>query len=64
MLNKEKKYTMKEFKEIFDKAKLDVIKKDTENNKKNIDDQMTGFMLSMVALNTIGNLEKELFGEK
>ena len=64
MLNKEKKYTMKEFKEIFDKAKLEVIKKDTENNKKNIDDQMAGFMLSMVALNTIGNLEKELFGEK
>lgn len=64
MLNKEKKYTMKEFKEIFDKAKLEVIKKDTEDNKKNIDDQMAGFMLSMVALNTIGRLEKELFGEE
>ena len=64
MLNKEKKYTMKEFKEIFDKAKLEVIKKDTENNQKNIDDQMAGFMLSMVALNTIGHLEKELFREE
>lgn len=64
MLNKEKKYTMKEFKEIFDKAKLEVIKKDTEDNKKNIDDQMAGFMLSMVALKTIGRLEKELFGEE
>ena len=64
MLNKEKKYTTKEFKEIFDKAKLEVIKKDTEDNKKNMDDQMAGFVLSMVALNAIGRLEKELFGEE
>ena len=64
MLNKEKKYTIKELKEMFDKAKVEVIKKDTEDNQKNINDQMASFMLSMVAVNTIGHLEKELFGEE
>lgn len=58
-----KKYTMKEFKEMFDKVKLQVLEEETQEHQEKIDNPMAGFIMSMLSTITVKKLEEKLFGE-
>lgn len=60
MFNKDKKYTMEEFKELFDNAKVEALKKDAEKNE-GLDDPMAKMIMGMSTMSTIMLLEQELF---
>lgn len=60
MFNKDKKYTMEEFKELFDNAKVEALKKDAEKNER-LDDPMAKMIMGMSTMSTIMLLEQELF---
>ena len=63
MFNKNKKYTMEEFKEIFDNAKKKFIEEESADNKDKIDDPVAGFMMTIMGVGAITKLETMLFGE-
>lgn len=64
MLNKDKKYTMKEFEEIFNIAMQEVIKEEQEKIKEKTDDPMNGLMIGMMTTMSLGQLRTKLFGGK
>lgn len=63
MFNKNKKYTIEEFKEIFDNAKKKFIEEENADNKDKIDDPVAGFITTMLGVGAITKLEIMLFGE-
>ena len=62
MFDKNKKYTMEEFKNMFKEVEKKVIKDAIKNE--DIDDPMANMMISMVTMKTVNDIEKELFGDK
>ena len=60
--DKNKKYTMEEFKDMFEEVEKKVIE-DTIKNK-DIDDPMTNMMVSMVAMKTLNDIKTKLFNEE
>ena len=63
MFNKNIKYTMEEFKEMFDTAKKKFIEEDSADIKDKIDDPVAGFMATMMGVSAVTKLETMLFGE-
>ncbi len=64
MFKKNEKYTMEQFKEMFDNAKKNVIEKETKNNMEKLDDPMAGLMINVITIKTIDDIGKELFGDE
>ena len=62
MFNKNIKYTMEEFKEMFDTAKKKFIEEDSADIKDKIDDPVAGFMATMMGVSAVTKLETMLFG--
>ena len=62
MFKKDNKYTMEEFKKMFEDAEKEVIKDAVEN--KVIDDPMVNMMMSMVTMKATNDMKNILFGEK
>lgn len=58
-----KKYTMEQFKEMFDKAKVEAIEKSTKRASKVIEEPLMTLLVAMVATDSVMELEKNLFGE-
>lgn len=59
-----KKYTIEEFKEMFDNAKKEVLEKTMNDESKQLDEPMAKLMLSMITMSAIADLEKKLFKEE
>lgn len=59
-----KKYTMNEFRDLFNKAKLEVIEEDSKENNSKMDDPMTRLIASMLTVTAISKLENKLFKEE
>lgn len=58
---KDKKYTMEEFKNMFEEVEKKVIE-DTIKNK-DIDDPMANMMVSMVTMKALNDIKTNLFNE-
>lgn len=58
---KNKKYTMEEFKNMFEEVEKKVIE-DTIKNE-DIDDPMTNMMVSMVTMKALNDIKTKLFNE-
>ena len=58
---KNKKYTMEEFKNMFEEVEKKVIE-DTIQNK-DIDDPMANMMVSIVTMKALNDIKKNLFNE-
>ena len=59
-----KKYTIEEFKEMFNNAKKEVLEKTMNDESKQLDEPMAKLMLSMITMSAIADLEKKLFEEE
>lgn len=59
---KNKKYTMEEFKNMFEEVEKKVIE-DTIKNK-DIDDPMANMMVSMVTMKALNDIKTKLFNEE
>lgn len=60
--DKNKKYTMEEFKNMFEEVEKKVIE-DTIKNK-DIDDPMANMMVSMVTMKALNDIKTNLFDEE
>lgn len=59
-----KKYTIEEFKKMFDNAKKEVLEKTMNDESEQVDEPMAKLMLSMITMSAITDLEKKLFKEE
>ena len=58
----EKKYTMEEFKKMFDEKTMKIIKEEIEANSKATEDKMLAMMVSMQSSAVLSKLRHEIFG--
>ena len=58
-----KKYTMEQFKEMFDKAKVEAIETSTRQATKNVKEPLLALLITMASADSVMELEKNLFGK-
>ena len=58
-----KKYTMEQFKEMFDKAKVEAIETSTRQANKNVKEPLLALLITMASADSVMELEKNLFGK-
>jgi hypothetical protein len=58
-----KKYTMEQFKEMFDKAKVEAIETSTRQATENVKEPLLTLLITMASTDSVMELEKNLFGE-